>query len=53
MQIIYRDLKPENLMLCNDGYLKLIDMGTSKIIQEGGKTYTVIGTPHYIAPEVI
>lgn len=31
--IIYRDLKPENMIVNNDGYLKLIDMGTAKILQ--------------------
>ena len=51
--IIYWDLKPENLMICNDGYLKLIDMGTAKIIKNNQKTFTMIGTPHYIAPEII
>jgi cGMP-dependent protein kinase len=49
--IIYRDLKPENLMIDEDGYLKLIDFGTAKIIE--GKTFTLIGTPQYLAPEVI
>jgi serine/threonine protein kinase len=29
-KIIYRDLKPENLMMCTNGYLKLVDMGTAK-----------------------
>lgn len=49
--IIYRDLKPENLMIDEEGYLKLIDFGTAKIIE--GKTFTLIGTPQYLAPEVI
>jgi cGMP-dependent protein kinase 1 len=49
--IVYRDLKPENVMVDDEGYLKLIDFGTAKVVQ--GRTYTMIGTPHYMAPEVI
>ena len=49
--IIYRDLKPENIMIDEEGYPKLIDFGTAKILQ--GRTYTTLGTPHYMAPEVI
>ena len=50
-KIIFRDLKPENIMIAEDGYPKLIDFGTAKMIN--GRTYTVVGTPHYIAPEII
>ena len=50
-EIIYRDLKPENVMIDDVGYPKLIDFGISKIIN--GRTYTIVGTPHYMAPEVI
>ena len=49
--IIYRDLKPENVMVDEEGYLKLIDFGTAKIVTS--RTYTVVGTPHYMAPEII
>lgn len=52
--IIYRDIKPENIMVDEKGYLRLIDMGTAKFLKgKGGRTYTIIGTPHYMAPEIL
>lgn len=50
-KIVYRDLKPENIMIDEDGYPKLIDFGTAKVVE--GRTYTIVGTPHYMAPELI
>ncbi|CAD8044669.1 unnamed protein product [Paramecium primaurelia] len=53
--IVYRDLKPENIMVNSDGIMILIDLGTAKQISKakGQRTYTIIGTPHYMAPEII
>ena len=50
--IIYRDLKPENILITKTGYLKLTDFGFAKLLEEG-KTYTLCGTPEYLAPEII
>jgi cGMP-dependent protein kinase len=63
MSLIYRDLKPENVMVNEHGiilfamigYLTLIDFGSAKLMgsQTNKRTKTIIGTPHYMAPEII
>ena len=50
-KIIHRDIKPSNIMISYNGYLKLIDFGTSRKIKNYSET--IIGTPNFIAPEVL
>ena len=44
-------MKPENVLIDTKGYLKLTDFGFAKICE--GRTYTLCGTPEYLAPEIL
>ena len=53
VNVLYRDIKPENIVLSADGHIRLCDFGFAKVIKKGNVTFTTCGTPEYITPEMI
>ena len=51
MNVAYRDLKPENMLISSTGFIKLTDFGFAKRVR--GRMWTLCGTPEYIAPEIL
>ena len=50
---MYRDLKPENILLDDKGNIALADFGISKVLDKKNLTNSYVGTPEYVAPEII
>jgi len=53
LNVMYRDVKPENILIHSDGHIRLTDFGFAKILDTTDRTFTLCGTPEYLAPEII
>eukprot|EP00746_Dinoflagellata_sp_MGD_P133275 gnl/MRDRNA2_/MRDRNA2_66970_c0_seq1.p1 gnl/MRDRNA2_/MRDRNA2_66970_c0~~gnl/MRDRNA2_/MRDRNA2_66970_c0_seq1.p1 ORF type:complete len:421 (+),score=66.08 gnl/MRDRNA2_/MRDRNA2_66970_c0_seq1:102-1364(+) len=53
MNILHRDLKPDNVMVDDLGHIKLVDFGFAQIVEPQGKSWTICGNANYLAPEVV
>ena len=51
-EIPHRDLKPDNIMVTPKRKIKIVDLGTSKQLEEDEKTRTMCGTPYFLPPEI-
>ena len=51
--IVYRDIKPENILVDMDGHIRIADFGLSKIIPERERSNSFCGSPEYLSPEML
>ena len=51
--IVHRDLKLENILVDQDGYIKIIDYGLAKMLSDDQEATSFCGTPEYLAPEMV
>ena len=53
MDIVFRDIKPENILVDMDGHIRIADFGLSKIIRENERSHSFCGSPEYLSPEML
>ena len=53
VNVVYRDLKMENILLTNSGHIIITDLGMSKKFNPGERSFSIVGTPEFMSPEII
>jgi len=51
--VVYRDIKPENILIDVDGHVKIADFGLSKVIPKRQRSHSFCGSPEYMCPEIL
>ena len=50
---MYRDIKPENILIDMDGHIRIADFGLAKLIPRGQRSHSFCGSPEYLSPEML